>query len=100
MNSYVAKWLATYPNIELMSRDGSLQSRCGNHTSTANAIQVSDRFHVVKNISKHSKDGFKRELPASFQIEEADDQGIESDCCVHFECHEAHLQVKELYVIY
>ena len=55
---------------------------------------MSDRFHVIENISEHSKDGFKRELPASFRIEEADDQGIESDCCVHFECHEAHLPEK------
>jgi len=46
---------------------------------------------TCKNISEHSKDGFKRELPASFRIEEVDDQDMDSDCCVHFECHEAHL---------
>ena len=91
----VAKWLATYPNIELVSRDGSLQYAAAITKAHPNAIQVSDRFHVVKNISEHSKDGFKRELPASFRIEtEADAQDIESDCCVHFECHGAHLPEK------
>jgi len=55
----VAKWLATYPNIELVSRDASLQYAAAITQAHPNAIQVSDRFHVVKNISEHSKDGFK-----------------------------------------
>ena len=46
----VAKWLATYANIELVSRDGSLQYAAAITQAHPNAIQVSDRFHVIKNI--------------------------------------------------
>ena len=69
-----------------MSRDGSLQYAAAITQAHPNAIQVSDRFHVIKNISEHSKDGFKRDLPASFRIEtEADDQDMDSNCCDNLE---------------
>ena len=92
----VANWLATYPNIELVSRDGSLQYAAAIKQAHPNAIQVSDRFHVVKNMNEHGKDGFKRVLPASFRIKtDTDEQDMDSESCENLECLKISLSEKD-----
>lgn len=47
----VEEWLKTYPNLEIISRDGAMaysSAACNAHPS---AIQISDRFHLLKNLS-------------------------------------------------
>ena len=92
----VANWLATYPNIELVSRDGSLQYAAAIKQAHPNAIQVSDRFHVVKNMNEHGKDGFKRVLPTSFRIKtDTDEQDMDSESCENLECLKISLSEKD-----
>jgi transposase len=51
----VAKWLSKFPNIQVVSRDGSRTYRNAINNAFENAIQISDRFHIVKNLIKASK---------------------------------------------
>ena len=47
----VTEWLKTYPNISVVSRDGSRMYAKAISTSHPNALQVSDRFHLVKGLT-------------------------------------------------
>ena len=44
------KWLKRYPNIRLVSRDESLSYAAAIAESIPKAIQVSDKFHLIKNL--------------------------------------------------
>lgn len=48
----VTEWLKTYPNIEVVSRDGSQAYASAIAKAFPNAIQVSDRFHILKNLTE------------------------------------------------
>jgi transposase len=48
----VSKWLSKYPNIQIVSRDGSQAYASAITASHPNAIQISDRFHILKNLTK------------------------------------------------
>lgn len=52
----VVKWLKTYPNLQIISRDGSITYRNAIDIAHPNAIQVSDRFHLLKNLTSYCKD--------------------------------------------
>jgi transposase len=47
----VAKWLQTYPHICVVSRDGSTTYANAISTAHPDAIQVSDRFHLLKGLT-------------------------------------------------
>ena len=51
----VTEWLKTYPNIEVVSRDGSMQYVAAIKQAHPKAIQVSDRFHIIKNLTEYAK---------------------------------------------
>ena len=56
-----------------------------------NAIQVSDRFHILKNLTDYGKKVIKRLIPSSFQIRtetEVDSQVMDSDFWEKEENHE------------
>ncbi len=44
----VAEWLKTYPSIEFISRDGAQAYASASSNSHPKAIQISDRFHLLK----------------------------------------------------
>jgi predicted transcriptional regulator len=46
----VSRWLAGYPNISVVSRDGSHTYAAAITEAHPTAMQVSDRFHLVKNL--------------------------------------------------
>jgi transposase len=72
----VAKWLMEYPNIELVVRDGSQSYAAAITQAHPDAIQVNDRFHILKNLTDYSKKVIRKEVPQSFRIQtEADTQG-------------------------
>jgi transposase len=50
-SSDVAEWLKTYPNIRIVSRDGSTMYAKAISTSHPEAIQVGDRFHLLKGLT-------------------------------------------------
>lgn len=56
----VAQWLAKFPNVEIVSRDGSQAYASAITNGLPQAIQVSDRFHLLKNLSELANTCFKR----------------------------------------
>lgn len=46
----VRKWLQTYPNITVISRDGAQIYATASSKAHPSAIQVTDRFHLLKNL--------------------------------------------------
>jgi len=45
----VSEWLKTYPNVRIVSRDGSITYAKAISDANRNIIQVGDRFHLIKN---------------------------------------------------
>ena len=64
----VAKWLSTYPNIKVVSRDGSQQYAAAIRQAHPNAIQVSDRFHLIKGLTDYAKQHISKVVAANFRI--------------------------------
>lgn len=60
----VANWLATFPNIQVISRDGAATYSSAATGSHPEAIQVSDRFHLIKWLSEAINKYIIREFPA------------------------------------
>lgn len=52
----VVKWLKSYPNLQVVSRDGSITYKKAITLSHPEAMQVSDRFHILKNLTSYCKD--------------------------------------------
>ena len=52
----VSDWLKTYKNINLVSRDGSVTYNSAISTAHPKAVQISDRFHLLKNLTDYSKE--------------------------------------------
>ena len=46
----VNRWLLEYPNISVVSRDGSLTYAAAITTTHPQSMQVSDRFHLITNL--------------------------------------------------
>ena|GEM_PF-6632469 len=51
----VAKWLKTYPNLDTVSRDGSVSYNSAIKKANAGIVQVSHRFHLVKGLMDAAK---------------------------------------------
>lgn len=66
--SDVAKWLAAFPNIQVVSRDGAAIYSSAAADPHPEAIQVSDRFHLIKGLSEAINKYMIREFPASVEI--------------------------------
>lgn len=64
----VIEWLKQYPNIPVVSRDGSRTYSAAIADSHPEAIQVSDRFHLVKNLSEAVEKYMYRLYPARLEI--------------------------------
>lgn len=65
----VEAWLSTFPNIKIVSRDGSIIYRKAIESALPNALQVSDRFHILRNLTDYCssflKRYFKNKVPLS-----------------------------------
>lgn len=55
------------PNLYIVARDGSLSYRQAISTTSAEIIQVADRFHLLKNLYESMKNALGRILPAHWQ---------------------------------
>ncbi|MDO4327640.1 MAG: transposase, partial [bacterium] len=64
----VAKWLATFPNIQVISRDGTAIYSSAATASHPKAVQISDRFHLIKGLSEAINKYIIREFPARVEI--------------------------------
>ncbi|OTW98481.1 hypothetical protein BK702_00035, partial [Bacillus thuringiensis serovar cameroun] len=64
----VTTWLKTFPHLKIISRDGSVTFRNAIAQAHPTAIQISDRFHLVKNLMEYIKKSFQRLLPTSIRV--------------------------------
>nr|WP_233120128.1 transposase [Tissierella creatinophila] len=65
----VKEWLKTFPNIEIVSRDGSITYNKAIKDAHPKSIQVSDRFHILKNLTDYCKKYIKRILNRKVEVE-------------------------------
>ena len=66
----VTEWLKTYPDLEVISRDGGIVYKSSSDKSHPKARQISDRFHVLKNLTDYAVDALKRFLKNNIKISE------------------------------
>jgi len=64
----VAKWLKTFPNIKVVARDGSSQYAAAISAAHPDAIQVNDRFHLLKNLTDYAKQIIAQLVSSKFRI--------------------------------
>ena len=64
----VSRWLAAFPNIQVISRDGASTYSSAAPDSHPGAVQVSDRFHLIKGLSEAINRYIIREFPARVEI--------------------------------
>lgn len=72
----VVEWLSSYPNIKLVSRDGSITYKKAITLAHPQAIQVSDRFHILKNLTSYCKDALLKLFKAKVKINLAESEPI------------------------
>ena len=56
----VRRWLSVYPNLRVVSRDGSTTYAAAIAEAHPGAIQVSDRFHILKNLTDRATLAFQK----------------------------------------
>ncbi|SET71705.1 Transposase [[Clostridium] aminophilum] len=76
----VSQWLSTYPNIEMISRDGASGYASASTKAHPNAIQVTDRFHLLKNLSEVVDRYIKNTFPSRVEIAASTDVSEEMKC--------------------
>lgn len=64
----VKNWLKSFPNLRVISRDGSITYNNAITDAHPNAIQVSDRFHLLKNLTSYCKDYLVKFLKVNVKI--------------------------------
>lgn len=65
----VKEWLKTFPNIEIVSRDGSIVYNKAIKDAHPKSIQISDRFHILKNLTDYCKKYVKRIFNRKVEVE-------------------------------
>ena len=71
----LAEWLTTHPGVEVLSRDRSKIYKNAMDTAAPTAMQVADRFHLVKNLSEYLEQAlapYRAELKLAQQAYEQD----------------------------
>jgi transposase len=56
----VKAWLESFPNIRAVSRDGSQTYAAAIRAALPNAIQISDRFHLLKNLNDRATSALQK----------------------------------------
>jgi transposase len=64
----LAGWLANHPEILIISRDRGGEYALGARQGAPQAVQVADRFHVIRNLAEALERGFHRHRQALKQI--------------------------------
>ncbi len=77
----VVVWLSSFPNLQIFSRDGSPTYRNAITSAHPINLQVSDRFHIFKNLTDYAQETLKKELKKAIplKINETEDKQIEKD---------------------
>lgn len=64
----VEEWLKSYPNLQIISRDGAQTYSSASFKAHPNAVQISDRFHLLKNLSDAVEKYMYRLFPSRLVI--------------------------------
>ena len=64
----VKEWLAEYPNVEVVSRDGAQIYASAAAEALPRVMQVSDRFHIIKGLSDAIDKYIRRTYPSRLEI--------------------------------
>ncbi|TGE34333.1 transposase [Desulfosporosinus sp. Sb-LF] len=64
----VIEWLKTYPNLKVVSKDGSITYHNAITKAHPKAVQVSDRFHILKNLTSYCKEFLMKYFKAKIII--------------------------------
>ena len=64
----VAEWLKSFPNIEVVSRDGSTMYAKAIRTAHPKALQVSDKFHLLKGLTDAARQYIGGFLPQRIAV--------------------------------
>ena len=64
----VEEWLKSYPNLQVISRDGAQTYASAAKNSHPEALQISDRFHLLKNLSEVIEKYMYRLFPSRLTI--------------------------------
>lgn len=67
----LSTWLKAHPGVEILSRDRSKTYKQGMSDVAPEAIQVADRFHLLKNLEETLEKVFKSESQALKAVEQA-----------------------------
>lgn len=67
----LSTWLKAHPGVEILSRDRSKTYKQGMSDGAPAAIQVADRFHLLKNLEETLEKVFKSESQALKAVEQA-----------------------------
>lgn len=51
----VSEWLSSFPNLQIVSRDGSVSYNSAVKQANTNIVQISDRFHLLKGLTDAAK---------------------------------------------
>ena len=65
----VSEWLKKFKNINFFNRDGSYTYAKAISKSHPNAVQISDYFHLVKNLCDYLREYLIRKLPKLLEID-------------------------------
>ena len=76
----LSEWLKNYPHIKLVSRDGSITYASAIKEALPKAEQISDKFHLIKNlldvVSQYIKRKYPRKLIISHATEDLDNNEL------------------------
>ena len=64
----VIEWLKEYQNIKVVVRDGSIGYKAAITKAHPQAIQVNDRFHLVKNLVRAITKALQRTITGRIEI--------------------------------
>ena len=79
----IMKWLAEYPNIEVVSRDGAQIYASAAEGVFPGVMQVSDRFHIIKGLSEAVDKYIIRTYPSRIEIPSVLEENNEMKCLLN-----------------
>jgi len=74
----VAAWLRRFPHIQVISRDGSPTYAKAIAAALPDAVQISDRFHLMRNLTDRAMEAIHQRMPRVVKCEESPNPDLET----------------------
>nr|WP_275051673.1 ISL3 family transposase [Clostridium manihotivorum] len=75
----VVEWLKTYPNLEVISRDGAQTYATAIKKAHPKSIQISDRFHILKNLTDYCKNYLTKILSFNVKLQKQTSRNLKQE---------------------